>query len=135
MARILEALTHPEPKCRPAPAAATPHAQPSEGSSLSPARVLVVDDSPAFLELLCDIVRRSERLVLGGAATGAVALVASVSPEYTAKLQAGKIIQAIAPIQSRMRICTSAQISSAKCMVTWTLARCCAFWSLSGGSE
>jgi alanyl-tRNA synthetase len=37
-------------------------------------------------------------VVLGGAANGAVALVASVSPEFTAKLQAGKIIQSIAPI-------------------------------------
>ena len=37
-------------------------------------------------------------VVLGGAANGAVALVASVSSEFTAKVQAGKIIQAIAPI-------------------------------------
>ncbi|MDB6022033.1 MAG: alaS, partial [Pedosphaera sp.] len=37
-------------------------------------------------------------VVLGGAANGAVSLVASVSPEFTAKVQAGKIIQAIAPI-------------------------------------
>ena len=37
-------------------------------------------------------------VVLGGAANGAVALVAAVTPEYTAKVQAGKIIQAIAPI-------------------------------------
>jgi alanyl-tRNA synthetase len=37
-------------------------------------------------------------IVLGGAANGAVALVASVSPEFTAKVQAGKIIQQIAPI-------------------------------------
>jgi len=37
-------------------------------------------------------------IVLGGAASDAVALVASVSPEFTAKIQAGKIIQAIAPI-------------------------------------
>jgi alanyl-tRNA synthetase len=29
---------------------------------------------------------------------GAVALVASVSPEFTAKVQAGKIVQTIAPI-------------------------------------
>jgi alanyl-tRNA synthetase len=35
--------------------------------------------------------------VLGGTAQGAVALVASVSPEFTAKAQAGKIIQGIAP--------------------------------------
>jgi alanyl-tRNA synthetase len=37
-------------------------------------------------------------IVLGGAANGAVALIASVSPDYTAKFQAGKLIQAIAPI-------------------------------------
>jgi len=37
-------------------------------------------------------------IVLGGAANGAVALVAAVSPEFTAKFQAGKIIQTIAPI-------------------------------------
>jgi alanyl-tRNA synthetase len=37
-------------------------------------------------------------IVLGGAANGAVALVANVSPDFTAKVQAGKIIQAIAPI-------------------------------------
>jgi alanyl-tRNA synthetase len=37
-------------------------------------------------------------IVLGGAANGAVSLVASVSPDFTVKVQAGKIIQAIAPI-------------------------------------
>jgi alanyl-tRNA synthetase len=37
-------------------------------------------------------------IVLGGASNGAVSLVAAVSPEFTAKVQAGKIIQAIAPI-------------------------------------
>jgi alanyl-tRNA synthetase len=37
-------------------------------------------------------------VVLGGAANGAVAIVASVSAEFTAKVQAGKIISAIAPI-------------------------------------
>jgi alanyl-tRNA synthetase len=37
-------------------------------------------------------------VVLGGVANNAVALVASVSPEFTAKAQAGKIIQSIAPI-------------------------------------
>jgi alanyl-tRNA synthetase len=37
-------------------------------------------------------------IVLGGAVGGAVALVASVSPEFTARVQAGKIIQQIAPI-------------------------------------
>ncbi|MCE9610105.1 MAG: alanine--tRNA ligase [Chthoniobacter sp.] len=37
-------------------------------------------------------------VVLGGSANGAVALVASVSPDFTAKAQAGKIIQTIAPL-------------------------------------
>ncbi len=37
-------------------------------------------------------------IVLGGSANGAVALVAAVSPDFTAKVQAGKIIQGIAPI-------------------------------------
>jgi alanyl-tRNA synthetase/REP element-mobilizing transposase RayT len=37
-------------------------------------------------------------VVLGGAANNAVALVATVGPELTKKIQAGKIIQAIAPI-------------------------------------
>ena len=36
--------------------------------------------------------------LLGGSANGAVALVASVSPDFTAKAQAGKLIQTIAPI-------------------------------------
>jgi alanyl-tRNA synthetase len=37
-------------------------------------------------------------VVLGGANNGAVTLVASVSSDFTAKVQAGKIIQTIAPI-------------------------------------
>ncbi len=37
-------------------------------------------------------------VVLGGASNGAVSLIAAVSSDFTAKVQAGKIIQAIAPI-------------------------------------
>jgi alanyl-tRNA synthetase len=37
-------------------------------------------------------------IVLGGAANGAVSLVAAVTPDFTAKAQAGKIIQTIAPV-------------------------------------
>ena len=37
-------------------------------------------------------------VVLGGAANGAVTLIATVSADFTAKVQAGKIIQTIAPI-------------------------------------
>jgi alanyl-tRNA synthetase len=37
-------------------------------------------------------------IVLGGSVAGAVSLVASVTPDFTARVQAGKIIQAIAPV-------------------------------------
>ncbi len=37
-------------------------------------------------------------VVLGGSAAASVSLVASVSPDYTARIQAGKIIQSIAPL-------------------------------------
>ncbi len=53
-----------------------------------------------FLQAVVDALksRFSGVVVLGGGAAGAVALVASVSAEFTAKVQAGKVIQAIAPI-------------------------------------
>jgi alanyl-tRNA synthetase len=52
------------------------------------------------LQTVADAIKGSFKgvIVLGGASNGAVALVASVSPDFTAKVQAGKIIQAIAPI-------------------------------------
>ena len=37
-------------------------------------------------------------VVLGGGSENSVSLVATVSPEFTAKVQAGKLIQVIAPI-------------------------------------
>jgi len=37
-------------------------------------------------------------IVLGGVANGAVALVAAVSPAFTGRIQAGKILQTIAPL-------------------------------------
>jgi alanyl-tRNA synthetase len=37
-------------------------------------------------------------IVVGGVANDSVTLIANVSSEFTAKVQAGKIIQAIAPI-------------------------------------
>ena len=53
-----------------------------------------------FLQAVADSLKSQFKgvVVLGGAANGAVALVASVSTEFTAKVQAGKIIQTIAPI-------------------------------------
>jgi alanyl-tRNA synthetase len=53
-----------------------------------------------FLQSIADALRGQFKgvVVLGGTANNAVALVATVSPDLTKKIQAGKIIQAIAPI-------------------------------------
>jgi len=53
-----------------------------------------------FLQAIADSLKGRFKgvVVLGGSANGTVALVASVTPDFTAKVQAGKIIQAIAPI-------------------------------------
>ena len=53
-----------------------------------------------FLQSVADALKSQFKgvIVLAGTANDAVALVAAVSPEFTSKFQAGKIIQAIAPI-------------------------------------
>jgi alanyl-tRNA synthetase len=53
-----------------------------------------------FLQSVADALKGEFKgvVVLGGAVNGAVALVATVSPELTKQVQAGKIIQTIAPI-------------------------------------
>jgi alanyl-tRNA synthetase len=53
-----------------------------------------------FLQAAADALKGQFKgvIVLAGTANGAVSLVAAVSPEFTAKFQAGKIMQAIAPI-------------------------------------
>jgi len=53
-----------------------------------------------FLRAVADGLRSQFHgvVVLGGAANNAVALVATVSPEFTKRFQAGKIIQSIAPL-------------------------------------
>jgi alanyl-tRNA synthetase len=52
------------------------------------------------LQTVADVLKSQFKgvVVLGGAANGAVALVAAVSPEFVKRVQAGKIIQQIAPI-------------------------------------
>jgi alanyl-tRNA synthetase len=52
------------------------------------------------LQMVVDAIKGQFKgvIVLGGSANGAVALVAAVTPDFTAKVQAGKIIQAIAPL-------------------------------------
>ena len=53
-----------------------------------------------FLQAAVDALKGSFKgvILLGGCAHDAVALVAAVSPEYTARIQAGKLIQAVAPL-------------------------------------
>jgi alanyl-tRNA synthetase len=53
-----------------------------------------------FLQAVADALKGRFKgvVVLGGCANEAVALVASVSPEFTSRAQAGKIIQQIAPL-------------------------------------
>jgi alanyl-tRNA synthetase len=53
-----------------------------------------------YLQSIADALKGKFKgvVVLGSIANGVVALVATVSPELTSKVQAGKIIQAIAPI-------------------------------------
>ncbi len=53
-----------------------------------------------FLQSVVDALKSQFKgvVVLGGSANNAVALVASVSSDFTKKLQAGKILQAIAPL-------------------------------------
>ena len=53
-----------------------------------------------FLQCIADSLKGRFKgvMVLGGVANGVVALIAAVSPDFTAKVQAGKIIQTIAPI-------------------------------------
>ncbi|HEX3799825.1 MAG TPA: alanine--tRNA ligase [Verrucomicrobiae bacterium] len=53
-----------------------------------------------YLQAVADALKGEFKgvVVLGGTSNGAVSLIATVSPEFTAKVQAGKIIQTIAPI-------------------------------------
>jgi len=60
------------------------------------------DSDANYLQAIVDALKSRFKgvIVLGGATNGNVALVANVSPEFTSKVQAGKIIQEIAPIIS-----------------------------------
>ena len=58
------------------------------------------DSDADYLQAVADALKGkfSGVVVVGGSNNGAVSLVATVSPDFTARAQAGKIIQAIAPI-------------------------------------
>jgi len=66
----------------------------------TPAIIARVDADGDTLQTIADALKSQFKgvIVLGGAANGVVALIAAVTPDFTAKVQAGKIIQAIAPI-------------------------------------
>jgi alanyl-tRNA synthetase len=53
-----------------------------------------------YLQSIADALKGQFKgvVVLGGVANNAVALIATVSPDLTSKIQAGKIIQTIAPV-------------------------------------
>jgi len=65
-----------------------------------PAIIERVDADADTLQCIVNELKGKVRgvIVLGGVANGAVALVASVSPEFTSKIHAGKIIQQLASI-------------------------------------
>ena len=84
-------------------AAETARALVTKAETFGSTRAIVANLGPAdgdFLQSIADSLKGQFQgvVVLGGAANGAVALVATVSPELTKQIQAGKIIQAIAPI-------------------------------------
>ncbi len=58
------------------------------------------DSDADYLQAVVDALKGkfSGVVVVGGSTNGAVSLVATVSPDFTARAQAGKIIQAIAPL-------------------------------------
>jgi len=58
------------------------------------------DSDGEYLQAIVDAVKGHFRgvIVVGGAVQGNVTLIANVAPDFTGKVQAGKIIQAIAPI-------------------------------------
>jgi alanyl-tRNA synthetase len=58
------------------------------------------DATGDFLQAIADALKGRFKgvVVLGGGSVGSVTLIATVSADYTAKVQAGKIIQTIAPL-------------------------------------
>jgi alanyl-tRNA synthetase len=72
----------------------------SETINGTPAIIARVDGDGDTLQTIADALKSQFKgvIILGGVAGGAVSLVAAVTPEFTGKVQAGKIIQQIAPI-------------------------------------
>ena len=84
-------------------AAETASALSKSNKSTTSTPSIIEDLTPAdgdFLQAVADALKGQFKgvVVLGGCSNGAVALVATVSADATGKFQAGKIIQAIAPV-------------------------------------
>jgi alanyl-tRNA synthetase len=84
-------------------AAETARALVAKAQNVGSTRAIIENVGPAdgdYLQSIADALKGQFKgvIVLGGASNGAVSLIAAVSPELTKQVQAGKIIQTIAPI-------------------------------------
>jgi alanyl-tRNA synthetase len=84
-------------------AAETARSLVAKAQTIGGTRAIIENLGPAdgdYLQSIADSLKGQFKgvVVLGGVANNAVSLIASVSPEFTSKVQAGKIIQTIAPI-------------------------------------
>jgi alanyl-tRNA synthetase len=84
-------------------AAETARTLAAKAQTIGSTRAIIEKVTPAdgdFLQSIADSLKGQFNgvVVLGGSTNGAVALVATVSPDLTKQIQAGKIIQTIAPI-------------------------------------
>src|SRR5205085_11461377 len=84
-------------------AAETARALVAKAQNIGSTRAIIENLGPAdgdFLQSIADNLKGQFKgvVVLGGASNGAVSLVATVSPDLANQIQAGKIIQTIAPI-------------------------------------
>ena len=84
-------------------AAETARTLTAKAQTIGSTRAIIEKVSPAdgdYLQSIADLLKGQFNgvVVLGGSTNGAVALVATVSPDLTKQIQAGKIIQTIAPI-------------------------------------
>ena len=75
----------------------------AKAQTIGSTRAIIENLGPAdgdYLQSIADSLKGQFKgvVVLGGVANNAVSLIASVSPDFTSKIQAGKIIQTIAPI-------------------------------------
>jgi alanyl-tRNA synthetase len=75
----------------------------AKGQNIGSTRAIIENLGPAdgdYLQSIADSLKGQFKgvVVLGGVANNAVSLISTVSPELTSKIQAGKIIQTIAPI-------------------------------------